>query len=205
MTIHRARALRALEVALLALGLALGGWCATVLIEAAYVNRLPLASGAQLEKRAGGFSSAQRGRTIEDWQPPTPANGTVVARFDAPTVRLSANVLEGSTDDVLAKAAGHIEGTARPGEAGNVGIAGHRDTTFRAVRNLKIGDPILLKTTKGVFDYRIVSTQIVTPDAVWVLDPTDRPVLTLVTCYPFNFIGHAPKRYIVKANLVGTR
>ena len=189
-----AQSLLRLEMLLLIAGLVLGGWCATVLIEAAYVNRLPVAAVAEAQTR-----------TIENWLPPTAAKGTVVARFEAPTVNLSANVLEGSSDDVLAKAAGHIEGTAQPGEAGNVGIAGHRDTTFRAVRNLKIGDPILLKTKKGVFDYRIVSTQIVTPDAVWVLKPTDRPVFTLVTCYPFNFIGHAPKRYIVKANLVGTR
>ena len=199
MKTRTARSLRSLEMLLVIVGLVLGGWCATVLIEAAYVNRLPLATAAQPQ------AVRPHAPTIENWRPPTAAKGTVVARFEAPTVNLSANVLEGSSDDVLAKAAGHIEGTAQPGEAGNVGIAGHRDTTFRAVRNLKVGDPLLLKTKKGVFDYRIVSTQIVTPDAVWVLKPTDRPVLTLVTCYPFNFIGHAPKRYIVKANLVGTR
>jgi sortase A len=190
------RLLRGLEILFLATGLALGAGYATVLLEAAYVDRLPVKAAAP---------AGQHGRTIEDWRAPTAATGTVIARFEAPAVKLSANVLEGSTDAVLDKAAGHIEGTALPGEAGNVGIAGHRDTTFRAVRNLKVGDSILLRTKKGVFDYRIRSTQIVTPDAVWVLDPTDRPVLTLVTCYPFNFIGHAPKRYIVKANLVGTR
>lgn len=194
MKARTARALRGLEMVFLVVGLVLASWCAAVLIEAAYVNRLPVAAVAPAPTR-----------TIENWRPPTAPKGTVVARFEAPTVNLSANVLEGSSDDVLVKAAGHIEGTAQPGEAGNVGIAGHRDTTFRAVRNLKVGDPILLKTKKGVFDYRIVSTQIVAPDAVWVLNPTDRPVLTLVTCYPFNYIGHAPKRYIVKADLVGTK
>lgn len=196
MTARSRRRLRILEAFFFATGLALCAGYATVMLEAAYANRLPVAADS---------ATRATGHTIEDWRPPTAANGTVVARFDAPSVKLSANVLEGSTDDILDKAAGHIEGTALPGEAGNVGIAGHRDTTFRAVRNLKVGDSILLRTKKGVFDYRIASTEIVAPDAVWVLDPTDRPVLTLVTCYPFNFIGHAPKRYIVKANLVGTR
>jgi sortase A len=192
MTAGRARALRLTEAVLLAAGLGLAAWCTTILVEARYVNSIPIVSGAPSESAA----------------PPAIvplSKGDLVAHFEAPSVHLSANVLEGSSDDVLAIAAGHIEGTAMPGAAGNVGIAGHRDTTFRAVRNLKVGDPILLATKKGVFDYRIESMQIVMPDAVWVLDPTDRPVLTLVTCYPFTFIGHAPKRYIVKARLVGTR
>ena len=132
------------------------------------------------------------------------AIGDWVARFDAPSVQLSATVLEGSSDDVLARAAGHIENTAMPGEAGNVGIAGHRDTTFRALRNLEIGDPLLLTTRDRILDYRISGTRIVNPEDVWVLDPTDHQVLTLVTCYPFTYIGHAPHRYIITADLVGT-
>jgi sortase A len=195
MTRARARALHVVEVFLLALGLGLGAWYTTIFVEARYVDARPIAPAPV--PAPPGAAAAVVDQPI--------AKGDVIARFEAPTVHLSANVLEGSTDDVLAVAAGHIEGTALPGAAGNVGIAGHRDTTFRAVRNLKVGDPLLLKTAKGVFDYRIDSMQIVTPDAVWVLNPTDTPVLTLVTCFPFNFIGHAPKRYIVKAHLVGTR
>ena len=102
---------------------------------------------------------------------------------------------------MLARAAGHIEDTALPGDPGNVGIAGHRDTTFRPVRNLKAGDILRLTTTSGAFTYRIDRTFIVDPEDVYVLDPTDVPSLTLVTCYPFTFIGHAPKRYIVRATL----
>jgi sortase A len=193
----RARVLKALEATLLAAGLIIGGWCGAVLIEARHVSKLPLppAPVAEMETRAGPVAPG----------PPVIPQGTVIAKFEAPTVGLSATVLEGSTDDVLQKAAGHIEETALPGAAGNVGIAGHRDTTFRAVRNLKVGDPLLLRTNKGTFEYRIKKTMIVNPDAVWVLNPTDDPVLTLVTCYPFNFIGHAPKRYIIQADMVGTR
>jgi sortase A len=183
-------ALRLAEGALLVTGVALALWCSVVLLEARYVSGLPLPAVPDIHT---GLPRAAI------------SNGDVVAKFDAPTVNLSATVLEGSGDAVLAVAAGHIEGTPFPGAPGNVGIAGHRDTTFRAVRNLKVGDPLLLETRTGVYEYRISSTIIVNPGDVWVLNPTDRPVLTLVTCYPFVFIGHAPKRYIVKADLVGTR
>jgi LPXTG-site transpeptidase (sortase) family protein len=127
--------------------------------------------------------------------------GTWVARLEAPSIGLAATVIEGSSDQQLARAAGHIEDTAYPGEPGNVGIAGHRDTTFRPVRKLKVGDLLRLTTTGGVFDYRVERAWVVEPDEVSVLDPTPTPALTLVTCYPFTFIGHAPQRYIVRATL----
>src|SRR5262249_12296586 len=113
-----------------------------------------------------------------------------------------ATVLEGSDDGTLDKAAGHIEETPFPGQPGNVGIAGHRDTTFRAVRNLRSGDPLELTTSDYVYRYMITRTFIVEPEDVYVLDPGARPMLTLVTCYPFEFIGHAPHRYIIQAVLV---
>lgn len=100
---------------------------------------------------------------------------------------------------------GHIVDTALPGVSGNIGIAGHRDTTFRPLRHLKVGERLVLTTAERVFDYRISGTKIVTPEDVHVLDPTPRPTLTLVTCYPFTFIGHAPKRFIVQAQLIAAR
>ena len=112
-------------------------------------------------------------------------------------------MLEGTDDGTLAKGAGHIEDTPFPGQEGNVGIAGHRDTTFRAVRNLKVGDVLALTTASEVQRYRIAWTKIVEPDDVYVLDPTKTSALTLVTCYPFEYIGHAPRRYIIRADLVG--
>ena len=110
-------------------------------------------------------------------------------------------VLEGSDDGTLSRGAGHIEDTPFPGQAGNIGIAGHRDTVFRPLRNIKVGDPLNLTTAERTYRYRISKTLIVGPDDVYVLNPTEQPTLTLVTCYPFEFIGHAPKRYIVQATL----
>jgi len=122
-----------------------------------------------------------------------------------PRVDLAATVLEGSDDATLSRAAGHIEDTALPGQRGNAGIAAHRDTIFRPVRNLRIGDVMTVTTADGAYDYRIDQTMIVNPEDVYVLDPTAHATLTLVTCYPFTFIGHAPKRFIVKASLVAER
>jgi len=129
--------------------------------------------------------------------------GTVIARLDAPAVQLSTAVLEGSDDAILNRGAGHIEDTALPGERGNIAIAGHRDTIFRPVRRMRAGDVLNLSTSDRVYHYRISNTLIVGPDDVYVLNPTRQPTLTLVTCYPFDFIGHAPKRFIVQAQMVG--
>ena len=86
-----------------------------------------------------------------------------------------------------------------PGEVGNVGLAGHRDTFFRRLRDIQPDDEIRVTTPDGVFSYRVERTDVVNPKDVWVLDATPRPVLTLVTCYPFTYIGSAPQRFIVRA------
>jgi len=133
---------------------------------------------------------------------PTPAAGTLLGRLEAPSVKLSTTVLEGSDDGTLSRGSGHIEDTPFPGQPGNVGIAGHRDTTFRALRNIHVGDALEFKTADRLYRYRISKTWIVGPDDVYVLDPTPEPALTLVTCYPFEYVGHAPRRFIVRADLV---
>jgi sortase A len=115
---------------------------------------------------------------------------------------MSTTVLEGSDDATLSRGSGHIEDTPFPGQPGNVGIAGHRDTTFRALRHIKIGDALEYRTGDKLYRYRITKTWIVGPDDVYVLDPTPQPALTLVTCYPFEFVGHAPNRFIVRADFV---
>jgi sortase A len=97
---------------------------------------------------------------------------------------------------------GHIPGTALPGEDGNIVLAAHRDTFFRPLRNIQKGDEIALTTLSGAYRYRVESIQIVGPDDVGVLSPTKQPTLTLVTCYPFYFVGSAPKRFIVRAGLI---
>ena len=117
-------------------------------------------------------------------------------------IGLSVVVFEGTTKSTLRHAAGHISGTALPGQPSNVGIAGHRDTFFRPLRNIQQDDIITLTTLLGEYRYRVVSTKIVSPYDVEVLYPSGSEVLTLVTCYPFYFVGPAPDRFIVRAKRV---
>jgi sortase A len=112
---------------------------------------------------------------------------------------LDVPVLEGTDDAILDRGAGHIEDTAAPGADGNSGIAAHRDGFFRPLKDARVGDVIELVTPRGTLRYRIEQTWIVEADDVSVLDPTPGAALTLVTCYPFYFIGSAPQRFIVRA------
>ena len=130
--------------------------------------------------------------------PPAPNNG-LLGRLEIPRLGLSAIVREGTGEKTLSLAVGHIRGTSLPGQPGNVAVAGHRDTFFRGLRNIKENDLIVFETLSGRYAYRVESTQIVTPNRVSVLDAADYPQLTLVTCYPFYYIGSAPERFIVKA------
>jgi sortase A len=127
----------------------------------------------------------------------------LIGRINIPRLALSVIVMEGTSSKTLRRAAGHIAGTALPGQPGNVGISGHRDTFFRPLKNIEPNDTIMLTTTAGEYRYRVLSTTIVEPDDVTVLDPGDKDTLTLVTCYPFYFVGPAPKRFIVRAERVG--
>jgi sortase A len=134
-------------------------------------------------------------------QPPTPEN-SLVGRIDIARIGISAMVLEGDDEPTLARAVGHIPGTALPGGSGNVGLAGHRDTFFRALKDIRRGDDILMTTLRGCYRYRVVSWELVNPDEIRVLKASAIPSVTLVTCYPFHFIGAAPKRFIVHARIV---
>ncbi|MGH9502854.1 MAG: class D sortase [Terriglobales bacterium] len=125
-----------------------------------------------------------------------------LARIEIPRLGLSAMVAEGVTPRVLKLAVGHVPDTALPGQAGNIALAGHRDTFFRRLGDLKTGDVIELTTSGGQYQYVVRFTEIVRPDEIWVLDPSARQTLTLITCYPFHFIGAAPKRFIVRARAI---
>jgi sortase A len=199
-------ALRWLERGMLAVGVGLAAWCAAVLVEARFHNAAALHDAGQLVVTQtavpvlpGDSGEARRAAPST----PAPAAGTLLGRIEAPTVHMSASLLEGSDDATLSRGAGHIEDTPFPGQPGNIGVAGHRDTVFRPLRNIKVGDPLTLTAGGHTYRYRIGKTLIVGPDDVYVLDPTTEPTLTLVTCYPFEFIGHAPKRFIVQATLTG--
>lgn len=116
-----------------------------------------------------------------------------------PSIGLTAPIFPGTDELTLNRGVGWIENTAAPGAGGNVGLAGHRDGFFRGLKDLGIDDAIDMLTTQGVQRYRVEEILIVDPTDTWVLEATDQASLTLVTCYPFYFIGPAPKRYIVKA------
>jgi sortase A len=109
-------------------------------------------------------------------------------------------ILEGADQATLRRGVGHIPGTAAPGQAGNVALAGHRDTFFRGLRNIHKGDEITLETLDGSYRYRVDFTQVVAPEYAEALDSSDVAILTLVTCYPFSFVGPAPQRFIVRAH-----
>jgi len=129
------------------------------------------------------------------------ADRSPIAVLRIPKVGLEVAVLEGTDDFALDRAVGHIEGTAQPGEAGNVAIAGHRDGFFRGLKDVARGDRIELETLDGTDTYVIDDLSIVDPDQVEVLGPTVEPAITLVTCYPFYYVGSAPKRFIVRGVL----
>jgi sortase A len=123
----------------------------------------------------------------------------LIGRMEILRLGVSVAVIEGAGEATLRRAAGHIEGTALPGQPGNVGIAGHRDSFFRPLKNIQRDDVITLTTSRGQFRYRVVSTRVVSPSDIAVLNPDGTEVLTLVTCYPFYFIGAAPSRFVVRA------
>lgn len=124
---------------------------------------------------------------------------SVLGQMEISSIGLDVMVLEGTRSGTLRRAVGHIRGTALPGEQGNIGIAGHRDTFFRSLRNIKKDDEITLTTLGGAYHYRVESITVVEPEDTKVLDDSGEAVLTLVTCYPFYFVGPAPKRFIVRA------
>jgi sortase A len=126
-----------------------------------------------------------------------------LAVLRVPKLRLEVAVLPGTDDATLDRGLGHIDDTALPGGDGNTGIAGHRDGFFRGLKDILPGDTIEMDTLDRKETYRVERTWIVEPTDVSVLDPTASPSLTLVTCYPFYFVGSAPQRFIVRAVRVG--
>lgn len=130
--------------------------------------------------------------------------GEIIGRVDIPRLKLSAAVAEGDDDKTLGKAVGHLPDTPLPWHRrGNVALAAHRDGLFRSLEGIRLDDDIRIVTSRGEYHYRVTKMHIVDPEDVWVIAPTDTPTITLITCYPFSFVGNAPRRFIVKAELVG--
>jgi sortase A len=131
-----------------------------------------------------------------------PLAGKPLGEIELTRVGVTAMILEGTDDRTLRRAVGHIPGTPLPGQPGNVAIAGHRDTFFRALRNVRQDDEINLMTLEGSYRYRVESISVVGPEDTQVLDNSGGDILTLVTCYPFYFVGPAPRRFIVRAQKI---
>lgn len=195
---------RWLDRALMAFGLA------CLILYAGFTARTALyqrQAKAEIERMIAArrlSEGAAIGRSLPDVTTPSVpiAPGEIIGRVDVPRLNLSAAVAEGEDDSTLRKAVGHLSDTPMPWQNGNVAFAAHRDTLFRPLKNIRINDEVRVVTARGEFLYRVRKTQIVDPEDVSVLAPTARPSLTLITCYPFSFVGHAPQRFIVQAERV---
>jgi sortase A len=129
---------------------------------------------------------------------------TPLAVLKIPSIDLVVPVFEGTSESILDHGAGRIEGTSHFGTLGNTGIAAHRDGFFRALRHVKVGAVLQVELPQTTLTYRVVSTRVIDPSQTSVLGPGDEPSITLVTCYPFYFVGSAPQRFIVRATRVAT-
>ena len=174
-------------------GLALLGWCAVSLTRA-YLYQ---------QERAAELDREMRLRPVEAAIPVKPPGGALLGSVSIPRVGVSSVIIEGADSEELAISVGHIPGTSLPGQEGNVALAGHRDTFFRGLQNIRPGDDILLTTPHGTRLYEVDSMRVVAPKDTYVLNDAGRPQLTLVTCYPFHYVGPAPDRFIVQARMLG--
>jgi sortase A len=133
-----------------------------------------------------------------------PSRGELIGRVDIPRLQVSAAVAEGDDEKTLRKAVGHLPDTPLPWHRrGNVALAAHRDGLFRRLEGIQLDDEVRVVTPRGDYLYRVRRTRIVEPDDVWVIAQTKTPTITLITCYPFSFVGNAPQRFVVQAELVG--
>jgi sortase A len=192
---------RALERLLLAVGLLTAGYYIYVNVETALYQQLENRElDAILSTDVERTPSGPPGES-DKARPPRkrPLQGSTIGRIEIPRLGVSVVIRAGDDARTLQLAVGHIPGTALPGEAGNIGLAGHRDTFFRRLRNIRVGDEIQIVTIDGHYTFRVQDTRVVRPTDTWVLDPTPTKTLTLITCYPFTYIGSAPDRFIVRA------
>lgn len=193
-------ALRWLERLLFLVAIVVLGWYAVVKLDAA---REQAALSSELETARQAATEAAAGTNPA--RPPVrsvaiPAR-SLIGRIEVPRLNLSAVAREGVDVRTLRSSVGHVPGTALPGAEGNAAFAAHRDTFFRPLQGIRTGDDVVVTTPTGVHRYAVTGTRIVDPSEVSVLDPIGGRQLTLVTCYPFDFAGNAPKRFIVQATL----
>ena len=191
--------LRRSERMCFAFGFACLGWCTAAV---AHIWLFQAYESWAFEQQFGGETVSVREFRVHAAafsEPAPPADHSIVGRIEIPRIGLKAMILEGASRRTLALAVGHITGTALPGAKGNAAIAGHRDTFFRGLKDIRLGDTILVTTLEGSFEYRVKVCHVVSPRDTRVLEDTAEAALTLVTCYPFHYLGPAPERFIVRA------
>ena len=195
-------ALRSIELTFFAIALACGGYYFYNWYQSREYQRLEMEELKRVLPPATG--QVLPPEENEPVLPPPPGlDPKAVGLIEIPRLDMIAVVRAGEDDGTLSKAVGWLPDTAMPWKpGGNVGLAAHRDTFFRPIRHIEVNDQILLATRRGTYRYLVESTSIVRPEDVGVLGAVGHSALTLVTCYPFNFIGHAPKRFIVRARQV---
>jgi sortase A len=200
---RRTALLRVLELTLLAVGSAAIGFYGGARVAA---SREQVSLSRELSRLSAAATTAREHTRVGTTGTATAAvertPRTNLWRIEVPRIKLSAVAREGVDTRTLRGAAGHIPGTALPGERGNAAFAAHRDTFFAPLKAVRKGDAVVVTTPGGVFRYAVTGTQVVEPEDVSVLDATPDPTITLVTCYPFDYFGSAPQRFIVHATLV---
>lgn len=179
---------------LIVVGIACLAWCAMVVTQTVIAQRD--------QRRLLDRMLAEPAPPVPVPPPSLITPGGLVGAIEIPRLHLSTIVIEGNDEAALQRAVGHLSDTPLPWHAGNSAFAAHRDTFFRPLKHVAVGDVIRVTTPYGTFTYRVRETLIVKPEDVWVLASTERPMLTLITCYPFSYVGHAPQRFVVRAERI---
>ena len=215
------KVLRGVQVALLTVAVVALGYCAVVYIHSALfqayeswrfdhevTREMPELTIVNAPHPVHSPQAGSKPAQGQPGLPPRPLvrrrvkEGSSLGRLEVPRLNISVMVVEGVTERDLKLAAGHIPGTALPEQGGNVGIAGHRDSFFHGLKNIEKDDKITFSTRSGVFHYAVQSLSVVEPSATEVLTDSGGSELTLVTCFPFSYVGSAPRRFIVRAQRV---
>lgn len=150
-------------------------------------------------RRYQAEQAAAFARAAQAHAPVTVRTGGLVGMLDVPRLKLTTPVIEGDDESALKRAVGHLPDTPLPWQDGNSAIAGHRDGLFRPLQDIQVGDEVRFRTSRHELLYRVTKTAIVGPDDLSVLEPRQDAALTLITCYPFYYIGNAPKRFVIHA------
>jgi sortase A len=189
------RVVRGIERGLVVVGATCLLWVGSTSVSAIVYQ---IKQGISLERLDRSLDSIEAVRAPHDVETPLQPSAPI-GRLEIPRIGLSVVVAEGDDEKTLKVAVGHLPDTPLPWQEGNTALAGHRDTFFRPLRRIQPGDEIRLATRRGTFGYRVIRQMVVEPDELWVLDSSPSAGLTLITCYPFDYVGPAPRRFIVHA------